>query len=71
MLAAGSHIPSPRACVCVCIGSIEQASRDWHMVEEEKRLLEKVRGMYGSTGRSPRGLSHSLSAPPPMTHLVA
>ena len=33
-----------------------QASREWHMVEEEKRLLEKVRGMYGSTGRSPRGV---------------
>ena len=25
------------------------------MTEEEKRMLEKVRGMYGSTGRSPRG----------------
>ena len=25
------------------------------MNEEEKRLLERVRGMYGSTGKSPRG----------------
>jgi hypothetical protein len=25
------------------------------MTEEEKRLLERVRGMYGSTGKSPRG----------------
>lgn len=29
--------------------------RDWHMTDEEKRLLERVRGMYGSTGKTPRG----------------
>lgn len=40
-----------------------QLGRDWQMVEEEKRLLEKVRGMYGSTGRSPRG---NPPPPPPL-----
>jgi hypothetical protein len=35
--------------------SSAKRGRDWHMTDDEKRLLERVRGMYGSTGKSPRG----------------
>jgi hypothetical protein len=39
--------------------SSAKRGRDWHMTDDEKRLLERVRGMYGSTGKSPRGESRA------------
>ena len=42
------------------VAVVAKRGRDWHMTDEEKRLLERVRGMYGSTGKSPRGSSERI-----------